>query len=90
MRCRAGLNADQTRRQLAEQGQHLTTPHLSAYHDRAGLIDAMHLKDILRYIQTDCANLIHGVAPLLRFLVPASWHPEVPVEEPSTASGTDI
>jgi hypothetical protein len=50
----------------------------------------MHLKDILLFIQTDCANLIHGVAPLLRFLVPASWHPGVPVEEPSTASGTDI
>jgi hypothetical protein len=62
MRCRAGLDADQAGRQLAEQGQNLAPPHLSAYQDCTSFIKAMHLKDVLRYIQTDCANLIHGVA----------------------------
>ena len=63
---------------------------MSAQHHRTALVNAMHLKDILRDIQTNRANLFHAVAPLLRFLAPASWHPKAPGEKPSTASKNEV
>ncbi|BAR62508.1 hypothetical protein ABIF50_005672 [Bradyrhizobium diazoefficiens] len=42
--------------QLLEERQDVPTPQLTAYDHLAGCINAMHLKDRLRDIQTDCRN----------------------------------
>jgi hypothetical protein len=43
-------------RQLLEKCQDAPAPQLTAYDHLAGCVDAMHLKDRLRDIQTDCRN----------------------------------
>ncbi len=65
MRGRAGLDADQTRGQLLEEGEDLASPQLPANDDLARFPNAVNLKDVLRQIQTDRANLLHRTAPLL-------------------------
>jgi hypothetical protein len=50
------------------------------------LVDAVHLKNVLRDIQTDCANIIHGWLLSCGAKDTAFWHIAMPVEEPSTAS----
>ena len=65
MRCCAGLDADQTRWQLVEEGDDLASPQLPADHDFARFVNSVNLKDVLRQIQTDPANLLHRTAPLI-------------------------
>jgi hypothetical protein len=43
-----------------EKGQHLPTPQPALHDNSAVLINAVHLKHVLRDIQTDRANLLHG------------------------------
>src|SRR5476649_2317196 len=60
MRRRAGLNAHQTRRQLLEERQDITTLQLAADDHLAYRIDAVNLKNRLGNVETDCRNLLHG------------------------------
>ena len=51
--------------QLLEEGEDLDSPELPADHNFARFVDSVNLKDVLRQIQTDCANFFHRTAPLL-------------------------
>jgi len=53
MRCGAGLNPNQARRQLLEECQHVTALQLEAHEHLAFRVDAVHLKDRPRNIETD-------------------------------------
>ena len=64
MRRRARFHADQARRQLLEQRQHLRAPQLLGEHHLAGRVDAMHLEHVLGEINPDRANL-HVDGPLM-------------------------
>jgi hypothetical protein len=57
VRCGASFHADQTRRQLREERQHLRTPQPASNHYLAGGIDAVHLEHVLGQINPDRANL---------------------------------
>ena len=76
----ARLHADQAGRQLAEKRQHLRAPHGPAHHDRARPIDPVHLKNLLRDIDADHANLFHGWLHL-------SWFPTDPTLAHQAARG---
>jgi hypothetical protein len=53
---RTRLNSDQARRQRLKEYNDIVAAQLSADHYRAHRIYAMHLKDVLGDIQSDCAN----------------------------------
>src|ERR1700729_1337237 len=63
MRRRAGLDTDQARRQLLEEDQYVASLELTTHDDIARRIDAVNLKNRLRYIQTDCRDGFHDLAP---------------------------
>jgi hypothetical protein len=54
-------------------------------------VDAMHLKNRLRDIETNCRNRMHlwRLRIMGALTAPTSMALTVPVEEPSTASGAD-
>jgi hypothetical protein len=60
MRRRAGLHADQARRQLLEKGQDVATLQLPPNDHLPNSINAVDLKDRLRDIETDCRDRSHG------------------------------
>lgn len=72
--------------ELSKELQNMPTSQLSANDNMTLVVNAMHLKDVLRYIKTDCANMIHGWLLSCGSKAPALWHIAMPVEEPSTAS----
>ncbi len=64
MMCRrAGFDPDQARQQTAKELQHLRAADTLAHHDRASVINSVHLENGLRNIKTDRANLAHGRLP---------------------------
>src|SRR5262249_40071611 len=65
VRCRACLQANQTGRQSTEERQNVRTPKLLAQNRRSLCIDPMHLKNMLRQVQSDRSNLAHGWLPSL-------------------------
>lgn len=71
----AGLHADQTRRQLLEDGQYLPAPQLAANHDRTRRICTMDLKTGFARSDADRDNLTHWTAsPMLWSLTATtSW-----------------
>src|SRR3979490_1528566 len=72
VRSPARHQADPARRQLGEDLRHRTAPKLRAQHRRFGLVDPMHLKDMLGGVQTNPDNP-HRTAPLLDCTITA-WH----------------
>src|SRR5262245_34857567 len=88
----ARFNADQARRQLLEERQHITALQLTAEDYIALRIDTVNLKNRLCDIEADCRNRLHNLAPPNRGRL-NSTHihgAHAPVEEPSTASIGDI
>src|SRR5262249_49064316 len=63
MRSRTRLNADETGRQRREELQQLRSGDALADHYRASSVHAVNLKNRLRDIETDRANLAHGRHP---------------------------
>src|SRR5262245_4897524 len=63
VRRRARLQANQTWRQSTEERQNLRTPKLLAQNRRSLCIDPVHLKNMLRQVQSDRSNLAHGWLP---------------------------
>src|SRR5215510_14732676 len=63
VRRRARLHANQTWRQSTEERQNLRTPKLLAQNRRSPCIDPVHLKNMLRQVQSDRSNLAHGWLP---------------------------
>src|SRR4029453_18291961 len=55
--------ANQTGRQSTEEPQNLHTPKLLAQNRRSIRINPVHLKNILRQVQSDRSNLAHGWLP---------------------------
>src|SRR5262249_20672326 len=51
-------------RQPAEERQNLRTPKPFAQNRRSLCIDPVHLKDMLRQVQSNCRNLAHGWLPV--------------------------
>src|SRR3979490_1805948 len=72
VRSPARFQADPARRQLGEELRHRTAPKLRAPHRCFGLVDPMHLKDMLGGVQTNPDNP-HRTAPLLDCTITA-WH----------------
>jgi hypothetical protein len=57
---RAGLHADQARRQVFEEDRDLIAPRLLAQDRFAVRVHSVDLKDILRKIDPDCLDLHRG------------------------------
>src|SRR5690606_6725080 len=76
MRRATRFHADQARRQLGEERQHLRSPQRLANDDLAGGINRVNLKNALGQIEADRANLHRGWPPLLVDALTAStlWH----------------
>src|SRR5258708_29534125 len=79
VRCRARFHADKAGLELTEQFQQLIAADLAPQHGSAVLIDAGNLKDVLRDIQTDGANLHgDGSSPRVVRLTAPPWHSAMP------------
>src|SRR5262249_34490703 len=59
VRRRARLQANETGRQSTEERQNLRTPKLLAQNRRSLCINPVHLKNMLRQVQSDRSNLAH-------------------------------
>jgi hypothetical protein len=83
MRCRTRLHADKAPRQSLEEAQNLNTADRFADHHGTVRIDAMDLKNVLRQINSDRRNLVHGWLPqmvilddtILALQMPSGGHP---------------
>ncbi len=67
MRRSTGFHAHQTGGLLLEKPKQLASSQLSLDHRRAGPVDTVNLKYVLRDIQTDRANVHLGRLPYWRF-----------------------
>src|SRR6516162_3292977 len=85
VRRRARLQANQTARQSTEERQNLRTPKLLAQNRRSLCIDPVHLKNMLRQVQSDRSNLAHGWLPFAADSITAVWHSDA-ARGPSTPS----
>jgi hypothetical protein len=73
MRGGTGLHANQAGPLFLEEGQHLSPPQLSAHDHRTIRVNAVDLKYVLRKINTNRDNFLHG-----RLLFPrGSWKPQL-------------
>src|SRR5262247_1992115 len=88
MRTAAGLHADQTRRQLGEERQHLLASELAGDDDLALRIDAVDLEHLLCKVEPDGGNCCHGRPSLVIRLQRSLYGTSMPCEAPSTSSRT--
>src|SRR5215468_11564155 len=88
MRTAAGLHADQTRRQLGEERQHLLASELPGDHDLALGIDAVDLEHLLCKVDPDGGNSCHGRPSLVIRLQRSLYGTSMPCEAPSTSSSS--
>src|SRR5204863_8763762 len=58
-------HADQARRQRSEEPQRFSSPQLLADQHLSGHINAVNLEDVLREVQPDSGNMLHGRFPLM-------------------------
>src|SRR5262245_64481382 len=86
MRTAAGLHADQTRRQLGEERQHLLASELPGDDDLARRIDAVDLEHLLCKVEPDGGNCRHGRPSLVIRLQRSLYGTSMPCEAPSTSS----
>jgi len=63
MRPRAGLHPDKAGITMREELQNLAAAELALQHDRALLVEAVELKDVLGQIDADGDRLLHGRLP---------------------------
>jgi hypothetical protein len=89
MGCGTSLDPDQTRAKLLEKPQNLAPPQLLANNDLAFRINTVNLKNALRDVQSNRANVHLGRLPFWRLKQPP-WHIAMPAVEPSTASFADF
>src|SRR5208283_4525610 len=62
----AGFDPDHRWRELLEERHHLVTPELFAQNRDTGVIHPMKLKNVLRRIHSNSANLVHDGLLCLR------------------------
>src|SRR5215510_7836412 len=90
MRARTRLNANEASRQACEEVQQLRSSDAPPHHRRARDIYAVNLKNRLRDIETDRANLaMDGSPQVVRFDATTLWHLDASEWAPSTASEAD-
>jgi hypothetical protein len=91
MCARTRLNADEAGRQRREELQQLRPANALADHYRPIGVHAVNLKNRLRDIETDRANLaMDGSPQVVRFDATTLWHFDAAGWAPSTASKADI
>src|SRR5262249_44733752 len=78
--------ADQARRQLSEERQHLLTSELPGDDDLALGIDAVDLEHLLCKVEPDAGNSCHGRPSLVIRLQRSLYGTSMPCEAPSTSS----
>src|SRR5262249_15472124 len=78
VRRRARLQANQTGRQSTEERQNLRTPKLLAQNRRSLGIDPVHLKNMLRQVQSDRSNLAHGWLPFAAVSIRQQFGTQMP------------
>src|SRR5262249_28524662 len=78
VRRRARLQANQTGRQSTEERQNLRTPKLLAQNRRSLCIDPVHLKNMLRQVQSDRSNLAHGWLPFAAVSIRQQFGTQMP------------
>src|SRR5262245_43027988 len=78
VRRRARLQANQTGRQLTEERQNLRTPKLLAQNRRSLCINPVHLKNMLRQVQSDRSNLAHGWLPFAAVSIRQQFGTQMP------------
>src|SRR5215470_18769325 len=90
MRAAASLHADQTRRQLAEERQHLFASELPGDDDLALSIHAVDLKHLLCKVEPDGGNSCHGRPSLVIRRQRSLYGTLMPCEAPSTSSKAGV
>src|SRR5262249_53082101 len=78
VRRRARLQANQTWRQSTEECQNLRTPKLLAQNRRSLCINPVHLKNMLRQVQSDRSNLAHGWLPFAAVSIRQQFGTQMP------------
>src|SRR5262249_41984085 len=78
VRRRARLQANQTGRQSTEERQNLRTPKLLAQNRRSLCINPVHLKNMLRQVQSDRSNLAHGWLPFAAVSIRQQFGTQMP------------
>src|SRR5262247_4637942 len=78
VRRRARLQANQTGRQSTEERQNLRTPKLLAHNRRSLCINPVHLKNMLRQVQSDRSNLAHGWLPFAAVSIRQQFGTQMP------------
>src|SRR5262249_26579078 len=78
VRRRACLQANQTWRQSTEERQNLRTPKLLAQNRRSLCINPVHLKNMLRQVQSDRSNLAHGWLPFAAVSIRQQFGTQMP------------
>src|SRR5262249_49828939 len=78
VRRRARLQANQTGRQSIEERQNLRTPKLLPQNRRSLCIDPVHLKNMLRQVQSDRSNLAHGWLPFAAVSIRQQFGTQMP------------
>src|SRR5262249_44886243 len=78
VRRRARLQANETGRQSTEERQNLRTPKLLAQNRRSLCINAVHLKNMLRQVQSDRSNLAHGWLPFAAVSIRQQFGTQMP------------
>src|SRR5438132_7769363 len=68
VRRRTRFQPDHTAWNAAEECQHLPAPQSLTQNRRTLRINAVNLKNMLGYVQSDCRNLAHGWLPFLVIL----------------------
>ena len=63
MSCRTRLDADEAGVKASEEFQHLATAQWLTNDYLAASVDAVNLENIFGKVESDCNNLIHGMAP---------------------------
>src|SRR5882724_9302398 len=87
VRATTGLNANRTWRKLCKEFLHRAAPKLAPQHNPARCINPVDLKHVLRQIQTNCANLVHGRLPCLVESTSPVWHTDAVGGRPLHLSG---
>src|SRR5262245_20263815 len=90
MRTAAGLHADQTRRQLGEERQHLLASELPGNDDLALGIHAVDLEHLLCKVEPDGGNCSRGRPSLVIRLQRSLYGTLMPCAAPSTSSRAGI
>jgi hypothetical protein len=79
------LQPDRSWLKLGEERQHLVAPQLAAKHHLLGAVHPVQLEELLRRVDENARNLVHGRLPSIEVLTTSIRHIDA-VRGPSTPS----